>query len=80
MITLSTVNLPIQWPGGIQLDPSAGITVMVVRMKMDPSSSNVGTDESPIFMKFGILVRTASRVRFIRQRKLTSALDLLVNL
>ena len=53
---------------------------MVVGKKTEPSSTNELTDKSPIFMKFGLLVRTVSRARFIRQREKMSALDSLENL
>ena len=54
--------------GRIHLDPSVRITILVVRMKTDLSSSDVWTYESPRFMKFGLLARMMSRGRFIRQR------------
>ena len=52
--------------------------LLVVGMKMDPSSSVLLTDDSPKSMKFGLLERTVSLTKFIRPRAYTSAL-LLVN-
>ena len=54
--------------------------ILVVGMNIDLSSSDVSTDDSPRFMKFGLSVMTASHVRFIRQSKKTSVLDLPRNL
>ena len=49
-------------------------------MLKDLSSSDAWTDESPRFINFGLLVKTASRVNFIQQRKYMSAIDLLDSL
>ena len=49
-------------------------------MKTEQNSSDVWTNAFPRFTKFGLSVKTASLLKFIRKRKLTSALDSLVNL
>ena len=51
------------------MDLLVGLKILVTGMLKDLSSYDVWTDESPIFMDFGLLVRRASRVTFTQQRK-----------
>ena len=76
-LILAAVALPIRLQGGRQLDTLVGLPIIVVGMLKDLSSSDMRTDEIPRFMKFGLLVRTASRVKFTQQLKQTSVLELL---
>ena len=65
---------------GKQLDPFVDVKILVMGMETDQNSSDVWTNAFPRFTKFGLSVKTASLLKFIRKRKLTSALDSLVNL
>ena len=57
------------------MDPSVGLRTLVVGILKDQSSSNVWRAGSPKLMKFGLLVPTALRVKFNRQRKYMLALE-----
>ena len=69
LLTLSAVTSEIRWPGEIHCDWSVSLVILLVGMNTDLSSSDVLTDHSPRFMKFGLSVMMASLVRFIRQSK-----------
>ena len=69
LLILDAVASPIIFSGESWLDPSVGLSIMVSGMLKDPSSFNVWTAEIPRFADFGILVRTASRVKFTQQHE-----------
>ena len=50
------------------MEPYVFLLLLVVGMKIDPSSSVLLTDDIPKFMKFGILKRTVSLRKFIEPR------------
>ena len=59
------ITLPIICPDGIQLDSSIHVLTMVADILKDTSLSDAWTDVIPRFMKFGLLARMASHVKFI---------------